>query len=562
MEWLHRIFQRSPEIALFLSLAIGYWVGQIRFGKFQFGGVGGTLLAAIVISQVGVTVDNGVKSVMFAVFIYAVGYQSGPGFVSSLNRKSLREIAMSAFMAFAGLITVLVCAKLFHLNKGLAAGLAAGGMTQSAIIGTAGDAIAHLGLSADQVKSMQADVAVGYAVTYVFGTLGAIIVCVNILPRILGQGLKEASIEAEQAMSGSAEPAMGPGMVSALPELFGRVFRVDSGAGKTIKQIELAEHDMVVIEKVSRAGEPVEPAPEFVLSRDDIVLVVGHRKQMVEVGARLGPEVPDSGGLSLVMRTRRAVFTAEGMNHTTIAELRKSVERQLRHGVYIESITRAGQSVPVLPETRVEHGDVMTFYGTAADTKRAALAAGYEMEYTYKTDLIYMGVGLALGLLIGLIVIHISGIPLTLGSGGGCLVSGLLFGWMRGKYPMYGVMPAAASQLLRDFGLTAFVAVVGLNAGLQAEVTIRQSGVTLFLLGVVVTIVPLLLTLLFGRYVLRYDNAAMLAGALAGSRSSNPAFGGVLDKAESSVPTVPFAITYTIANVLLTLLGPLVVGLA
>ncbi|MBB3257947.1 putative transport protein [Paraburkholderia bannensis] len=561
MEWLHDIFHKSPEIALFLSLAVGYWVGQINFGKFQLGGVGGSLLAAVVVSQVGVTIDNGVKSVMFAVFIYAVGYDSGPGFFNSLNRKTLREIAMAVFMALAGLFTVLVCAKLFHLDKGLAAGLAAGGMTQSAIIGTAGDAIARLGLPADQVKAMQANVAIGYAVTYVFGSLGAIIVCVNILPKFMGRSLKDASLDAEREMAGGAASSA-PGQVTALPELFGRVFRVEAAAGKTVKQLESAEKDLVAVEKIRRAGKVVDSTPDFVLSRDDIVLVVGRREQMVEVGALIGPEVPDSGGMNLVMQTRQLVFTKKGMNHTTIEEVRKNVDRDMRHGVYIEKIERAGQPVPVLPQTQLEHGDVITIYGTATDTKRAVQEAGYELAWSNKTDFIYMGVGLVLGLLVGLIVVNVAGIPLTLGSGGGCLLAGLVFGWMRGKHPMYGVMPPAASQLLKDFGLAAFVAVVGLNSGLQAVVTIKQSGVTIFLLGVVVTLVPLFLTMLFGRYVLKYNNAAILAGALSGARSANPAFGGILDKAESAVPTVPFAITYAIANVLLTLLGPLVVGLA
>jgi AspT/YidE/YbjL antiporter-like protein len=165
------------------------------------------------------------------------------------------------------------------------------------------------------------------------------------------------------------------------------------------------------------------------------------------------------------------------------------------------------------------------------------------------------------GLLIGLLVVRVGSIPLTLGAGGGALLSGLVFGWARSKHPMHGAMPTAACQLLKDFGLAAFVAIVGINSGLQAVDTLRQSGLTIFLLGAVVTLLPLFLTMLFGRYVLRYDNAALLAGALSGSRSANPAFGGILDKAESPVPTVPFAITYALANVLLTLLGPLVVGL-
>ncbi len=560
MDWVHDIFQKTPESALFLSLAIGYFIGQINFGRFQLGGVGGSLLAAVMISQAGVTIDNGVKAVMFAVFIYAVGYDSGPGFFNSLNRKSLREIAMAVFLAVSALVTVVVCAKLFHLNKGLAAGLAGGALTQSAIIGTAGDAIARLGLPSDQVKLLQADVAIAYAVTYVFGSLGAIIVCVNILPKFMGQELREASRDVERKLAGG-QPARAAGQIAALPEMVGRVFRVEGAAGRTVKDLEVAQSDFVTIEKIRRAGKSIEPTPATVLNADDVVLVVGRREEMVDAAAQIGVELPENDGMGVVMQSREAVFTRKGMNHTTLAQVRENVDRNLRHGVYIESISRAGQPVPVLPDTELLHGDVVTFYGSPKDTKRAADAAGYELPFTIKTDFIYMGVGLVLGLLIGLVVVNVSGIPITLGSGGGCLLAGLLFGWMRGKYPMYGVMPSAASQLLKDFGLAAFVAVVGLNSGLQAVATVKQSGMTIFLLGVFVTLFPLLLTMLFGRYVLRYDNAAVLAGALAGSRSANPAFGGVLDKAESAVPTVPFAITYAIANVLLTLLGPLVVGL-
>ncbi|WP_225034422.1 aspartate-alanine antiporter [Paraburkholderia sp. XV] len=560
MELIHSIFHKSPEIALFLSLAVGYFIGQIKFGKFQLGGVGGSLLAAVVISQAGVSIDNGVKAVMFAVFIYAVGYDSGPGFFNSLNRKTLREIAMALFLAVSALITVIICAKIFHLNKGLAAGLAGGALTQSAIIGTAGDAIARLGLPAEEVKSLQSDVAIAYAVTYVFGSLGAIIVCVNILPKFMGRDLRSAALDAEAKLAGGT-PSRAPGQLAALPELVGRAFKVGAAAGRKVSEIEMAAQDFVSIEKIRRVGKEIEPGPNVVLAADDVVLVVGRREGMVPIAPKIGTEISDVTDVSAVMQTRQAVFTAKGLNHTTIQKVRETVDRDLRHGVFLESITRVGQPVPILPETKLEHGDVLTYFGSAKDTKRAVEATGYELPYSIKTDFIYMGVGMVVGLLIGLIVINVGGVPLTLGSGGGCLLAGLVFGWMRGKHPMYGVMPPAASRLLQDFGLAAFVSVVGLNSGLQAVTTIKELGLTIFLLGVFVTLFPLLLTMVFGRYVLRYDNAAILAGALAGSRSANPAFGGVLDKAESAVPTVPFAITYAIANVLLTLLGPLVVGL-
>jgi putative transport protein len=282
---------------------------------------------------------------------------------------------------------------------------------------------------------------------------------------------------------------------------------------------------------------------------------------VLDAAKLLGPESANADGPPLILRSRQVVFTRKDMNRASIAEVKQRLDPSMRRGVYIESITRMGRPLPVLPETVVMHGDVVTFYGADSDTARAAKAAGYPLAADNKTDFVYMGLGIMVGLVIGTFVANIGGIPLTLGSGGGALLSGLIFGWARSKRPMFGALPPAAGQLLQDFGLAAFVTVVGLNSGRQALTTIQQHGVTIFLLGLVVTLVPLLLTMLFGRYVLKYKNAAIFAGALSGSRSANPAFGAVLDKAESSVPTVPFAITYALANVLLTLLGPLVVGL-
>lgn len=559
MDWLHTLFQKSPEAALFLTLAIGYAIGKIQFGRFSLGGVAGSLLTAVVVSQAGVEIDNGVKSVMFALFIYAVGYNSGPQFFNSLNKSSLREIALAIFLAATALITVVVLAKMFHLDKGLAAGLAGGALTQSAIIGTAGDAIARLPLSAEQIKTMQANVAIGYAVTYVFGSLGAIIVCVNILPRLMGSDIKTDAAKVEAKLRGGA-PEMGPGASPALPPLVGRAFEVRAGAGRTVKDVENSAKDDLTIEMIRRAGQSVELKPDQMLEAGDIVVIIGRRTQVVEIGKIIGPEVAEKGP-ALAMQSRQAVFTRKDMNNKTIDQVRYMVDQQMRHGVYVESVSRMGRPIPVLPETIVQHGDVITFYGSATDTARAAKEAGYPLEPSDKTDFVYLGLGVLVGLLIGLLSVRLGDIPLTLGAGGGALLSGLVFGWLRAKRPVFGALPHPAGQLLQDFGLAAFVSVVGLNAGKQALVTIQENGATIFLLGIVVTMLPLLLALAFARYVLRYDNAAVLAGALAGSRSANPAFGEVLNKADSTVPTVPFAITYALANVLLTLLGPLVVGL-
>ncbi|CDG34284.1 MULTISPECIES: aspartate-alanine antiporter-like transporter [Acetobacteraceae] len=397
---LSHLFGENPELAFFLSVGFGFLIGRIRIGVFQLGGVAGSLLMAVLISQFGVHVGSSLRTVLFILFIYAVGYRSGPNFFRSLGRQSLREVALAVIMAISAFGTVIGVARLFHLDKGIAAGLAAGGLTQSAIIGTASSALEKLGLPLAQVQQMQADVAVGYAVTYIFGSIGTIIFCATILPLCMRRNLRDDALKAES-----------------LPE---------------------------------DATEDTLPA--------------------VQNGT--------------VQRT----------------------------------------AVPVT------------------------------------TDLVYNMLGMALGLLFGLVVVHLGGVPITLGSGGGALLSGLLFGWWHGRHPGYGAMPSSVCLLWGSFGLAGFVAVTGLQTGGQVVAIITRQGGTILLLGMIVTIVPLVITALVGRFLLGYRNVALFAGALAGTRSSNPAFGEVLAKAGHGSPTVPFAITYAVANVLLTLLGPLIVA--
>ena len=175
----------EPLLALFATIALGYLVGKIKIGSFVLGGIAGTLLVGVVIGQLGINIDSGIKNIFFALFIYAVGFQGGPQFFHALNRRSLNQLASSFVMCFTGLLCVLSAAWMFGLDRGMAAGLAAGGLTQSAILGTAGDAIAKLGLSPALIKTMQTNVAVGYAVCYIFGSLGPIIMVSWFLPMVM-----------------------------------------------------------------------------------------------------------------------------------------------------------------------------------------------------------------------------------------------------------------------------------------------------------------------------------------------------------------------------------------
>jgi len=565
MEYLRQILNQAPELALFLSLAIGYWVGSIQFGKFQLGGVAGSLLVAVVISQIGISIDNGIKSVLFALFIYAVGFKSGPQFFRSLGRQSLREIVLAAVMALSGLLTVIACARLFGLDKGIAAGIAAGSMTQSAIIGTASAAIAKLDLPLEQIQTLQGNVAVGYAVTYIFGSFGAIILCVNVLPWFMRRSIRDDATQAEAELLAGAK-VYGPGELPAIPPLVGRLYRIDQAAGQTVAQLEVSDQGdpqaALTIERIKRGGALVGVTPTTVLEAGDVVLVVGRRAGVVAIAGRLGAELQSSPDMDVVVVQRDVSLDNPTFVGRRVAEIRQAASQALRHGVYVVGVKRAGRPLALEPDTVIEAGDLVTLYGTPDDIQRVAQQVGSIIVPSDKTDFVFHGFGLAVGLLIGLVVIRLGAIPLTLGSGGGALIAGLVFGWYRSRHLARGNLPLPASTLLRDLGLAGFVAVVGLQSGRQAVETIATQGLSIFLIGVVVCVVPIVITILVGRYVLRYRNLALFAGAVAGARSANPAFGEVLDKAGNSIPTVPFAVTYALANVFLTLLGPLVVAFA
>jgi len=558
MTYLHSLFQESPAAAFFLSLGLGYLIGNVKIGQFQLGGTAGTLVAALLVSQAGVTISSDVEVVMFALFIYTVGYIAGPQFFNSLNRSALKEVSMALVLSGTALVTVLVLARAFKLDPGTAAGLAGGGLTQSAILGTADDAIARLALPAKDIAQMQTNVAVGYAATYIFGVIGPILFCVFGMPLLARVNLKDEARRAEAKLG--SDRTLDSDQTSAFPALLGRTFRVDAAAGRTVGMIENDVHGEAAIESVQRAGKTMVLASDLCLMAGDEVEVIGHRSAVVSAGLFTGPETDALKNPQLVIESRDVVFTRKGAGGITLAKLRGLIGAKTRHGVYTTAITRMQLPLPVLPETPLHHGDVLRLYGTPAEVSLAAKQVGYEVVPDITTDLVYLGFGILVGVLIGMIVVRL-GVPLSLGTGGGVLVSGLLFGWARAKHPTFGALPSASAQVLRDIGLSGFIAVVGLQAGREAFLKLLSDGPTLLALGAIVTIVPLLLTYVFGRYVLRYDNVLVFASSLAGSRSADPTFGMLIQKTQSSVPTLPYAISYSIAQVTLTLLGPIIVAL-
>jgi len=561
MSILHQLFGAQPLLALFLTIALGYVVGKIKIGSFVLGGIAGTLLVGVVIGQMGINIDGGIKTIFFALFIYAVGFQGGPQFFHALNRRSLNQLVSAFVMCFVGLVCVLGAAWMFDLDRGMAAGLAAGGLTQSAILGTAGDAIAKLGLSPEITKTMQTNIAVGYAVCYIFGSLGPIIMVSWALPLIMRWNIRQEAIKLAEKLSGGSRE-LDPGEFNAIGNIATRLYEVAEDSKASGKNALAADSDLsdASVEAIYREGKTLDLG-EAIIMAGDRVAVTGTTKVMETAPAYFGREVSAPNGLLLVQENREIILTNKALSGRTVGAIHDQANIGTRHGVFLRSVKRMGLQLPLLDKLELKRGDELHFTGSPVDLDRVQPKIGYKISAAAVTDFIFFGIGMVIGLLIGMIEFRIWGVPISIGSGGGCLLSGLLFGWLRSVHPRFAALPLGASSFLRDFGLAVFVGIVGIGAGPQALVAIQQYGLTLFFLGVAVTLIPQIVTFFFSYYVLRIQNPIEALACVAGGRSANPAFAALLVKAGNATPVVSFTVTYAVANVFLTLWGPVIVGL-
>lgn len=562
MDFLHNLFTQEPLLALFATISLGYLAGKIKIGSFVLGGIAGTLLVGVIIGQMNISIDGGIKTIFFALFIYAVGFQGGPQFFHALNRRSLNQLASSFVMCVSGLACVLIAAWAFGLDRGMAAGLAAGGLTQSAILGTAGDAIGKLAVSPALIKTMQTNVAVGYAVCYIFGSLGPIIMVTWFFPLVMKWNVRQEAIALAKQMSGG-HAELEAGQFNAVREIDTRVYEI-SPASKAIGKTALAvdtELSDAAVEAVFRNGASLDFSDKTIFQAKDNVTVSGTVAVMATASDFFGREVVAPNGKFLVQESRELVLTNRALNGRTVADIHEHTGVEARHGVYLTDVKRMGLDLPLLPKLELKTGDELHFTGTPADLDRVQPTIGYKISAGVATDFVFFGLGMIVGFLIGMLEFKLWGVPISIGSGAGCLVSGLLFGWLRSTHPRFAALPTGASTFLRDFGLAVFVGTVGIAAGPPALQAIEHYGFTLFFLGVGVTIVPQIVAFFFSYYVLRIRNPIEALACVAGGRSANPAFAALLAKAGNATPVAAFTVTYAVANVFLTLWGPVIVGI-
>ena len=559
-EWFASTLRSYPEIALFLSLAIGYYVGGFAYKGFSLGAVTATLVAAVIIGQLGITISPNVKSTFFLMFLFAVGYGVGPQFVRGIAKDGAPQAIFAVVVTVFCLAIPVIIAKIAGYHPGYAAGLYAGSQTISASMGLATDAINRLGLTPEQTKEWLDAMPVAYAVTYIFGTVGSAVVIAQLGPKMLGIDLVQACKDYEARLGGDKELG-GPGSVWRRFEL--RAFKVRSGARvvgmRAVDAEALVPDARVFVERIRRNGIIEDATTDTILQEGDIVAIAGPREVLVNLIGQAAEEVEDAELLDVKAEGVDVYVTSKDVDGKTLAEIAQMPQAR---GVFLRKIVRGATatSIPILANTVINRGDILTIVGRTQDIAAVGKVIGHPDRASDVADVAFIGGAITLGALIGAIVFKVGGVPLTLSTAGGALISGLVFGWLRSVRPFFGRIPSSTVWFMNSVGLNIFIACVGISAGPGFVKGLQTQGVGLFLWGALASTIPLILSMYAGKYVFKFDPAILL-GAVSGARTTTASLGMVCDIAHSQVPALGYTVTYAVGNTLLTIWGMVIIML-
>jgi len=574
IDWLFATLKQYPEIAIFLALALGYYFGKFNFKGIGLGSVTATLIAGVVIGQIGITINQPLKATAFLLFLFAVGYGVGPQFVRGIAKDGLPQAIFSAVQCVFSLAACVIVAKIAGYDLGYSAGFYSGSQTISAAMGLSTDAINRLGLPPDQAKALIDSMPVAYAVTYMFGTMGSAVVIAILGPKLLGIDLVAACKDYVAKHGGSGASAAA---VTAWQRWAVRAYRVREGGkvvGMTVAQVEaLAPETRLFIQRIRRddarlthagshadpvSGHIMEATGDTVLRAGDVVAVAGEREVLVRL---LGEavEVEDRELLATPIEGVDVLVTNKAVDGKTLAELAQMPEAR---GVFLRKITRGATAtdIPILASTKVERGDLFTVVGRTQDTAAVIKLLGVPDRATDVTDVAFVGAAIVIGALIGALVLKVGGVPITLSTAGGALIAGIIGGWLRSVRPSFGRIPTPTVWFMNSVGLNIFIAIVGISAGPGFVNGLKTQGIGLFLWGALATTVPLVLGMFVAKYVFRFHDALTL-GIVSGSRTTTASLGLVTDQAKSQVPALGYTVTYAVGNTLLTIWGMVIIML-
>ncbi|MBK5252891.1 MAG: aspartate-alanine antiporter [Peptostreptococcaceae bacterium] len=541
----------NVTISIFICLALGYAIGKLRIKSFSLGATVGTLIIGLVVGQAGVfDISPVIKTIFFSLFIFVIGYEVGPAFVDSLKKSGIKLVIHSVFFAGCSLAVALILFKSFGVSPGESAGIVAGALTQSAVIGTAASSIMKLtGLSQAAKIAMQTQVAVAYALTYIFGTIGLVIFLKNIAPKLLGIDLKEATKKKIESINFKDDSSK----KTVISTIKMRAFLIKENSvyiDKSVSSIEEKYNNKLTFERIFRGDKEIEVSQDFQFKEDDVVTLIGDLTNIVAFEQGHLQEMAENKYRNIILQQKDIILTKVfEQSHIDDCSI---------NNIIIASALRNGKPLGDIHD--MKKGDTIRLVGPMNALSKVAKEFGYARNTGIDTDVSFMSVGIILGLLLGMLTLTVLSIPITLGAGGGALFLGLFFGWYQSKHPNIGHISPSTRWFLKSVGLNTFIAIVGITAGASFVGAVQSMGYMVLIMGAVLSIVPHVVSLYFGKYVLKLD-AIDIIGGQCGAGTITAALNAVTDETGSSIFALSYTPGYAVGNVLLTVMGPLVIAL-
>jgi putative transport protein len=549
---IHRFLVEHPVGLLFLVIGIGYLVGKLSIRGFDVGSVTGVLFAGLVFGHFGYEMNSTVQTMGFVLFIFSVGIQAGPRFFGVLRTDGLKYLSLAVVIAATGFTLAYVLARVMNFEPGVSAGILAGGLTSSPTLAAAQEALRSgqvPPVDSASTDQMVTNVSTAYAITYIFGLVGLILI-IRLIPKVFGLDLKEEARKLAREQTGGVDDA-----TTIIPDIVTRAYRIvrTEVTGIPLGELYARYPGLGSITRLRRAGEEIPCDEKTELQIDDEVVLVGFLHHVVRM-AHVGEEFSDESFTNDAIESCRIVVLRSRLKQDASLGPLQIVEQ---FGCFPATIQRLGVNIAPAQVDCLEPGDVLHVTGPKDALDRLGAALGHIERIVDETDLVTVGLGITVGTFLGGFAVNVWGVSIGLGSAGGLLAVGLVIGYLRALHPTFGRVPGAARWIFMELGLLMFMAGVGLRAGSQILETLASAGPSLLLAGAIITSVPVAVGFVFGRYVLRIK-PVLLLGAITGSMTSGASLSIVNREAGSSIPSLGYTGAYAFANILLTIAGSVI----
>ncbi len=512
----------NSYFALFVIIAVGFILGRIKIFGLSLD-VSAVIFVALLFGHFGILIPKDFQYLGLVLFIFTIGIQAGPGFFESFKQEG-RQLALFATMliGIAGLLTVTIVS-IFDIDKNIAIGLFTGAVTSTP----------GLAAAIDYTNSPLASI--GYGVGYPFGVIG-VILFIRFLPKILGISVKDAEDDYDQSVK------------EEFPEVLHRNFVVENEKilGKSIGELRIRFMTKAVVSRVVHNGIAITPAPKTILAKGDLIKAVGTEEALKNVELLIGGVTEEDIPLDSKYDVQSVLVTKKEVVNKTIGQ----INSLSAYNATVTRIRRSGIDISPSPNSKLQFGDKLMIASNKASVENVREIFGNDQKRLSDTDILPIALGIILGVLVGKINIVLGTFSFSFGLTGGVLIVALILSRIGKTGPILWTMTGAANNLLRQFGLLLFLAAVGTDAGAEIVKTFEDHGIALFLYGGAITILPMVIAALVGRWIFKM-NILSLFGAISGSMTSTPGLAAADSMTETNAHSIAYATVYPVAMVLL-----------